>query len=180
MTRFTIPADINAAPEQSREMLEAVNKKLGKVPNLYRLVALSPEALTGYVSLSGALAKGKLHAKTREAISLALAELNGCAYCLSAHSYISKNLMKVDDAEIAANRNGTSTDEKNKAAIEFAVKVAEKKGKVSAQDLQNIHEHGYSEAEIIEIVQNVALNIWTNYMNNVAETEVDFPPITPK
>lgn len=180
MSRFNIPADINAAPEESREMLEVVNKQLGKVPNLYRLVALSPVALKGYVNLSGALAKGKLHAKTREGISLALAEVNGCSYCLSAHSYISKNLMKVDDAEIAANRKGTSNDEKNKAAIEFAVKVAEKKGKVSAQDLQNIHDHGYSDAEVIEIVQNVALNIWTNYMNNVAETEVDFPKVTPK
>lgn len=179
MSRFDIPADVNAAPEESREMLETVGKQMGKVPNVYRLVSLSPAALKGFVGLSGALAKGKLHPKTREAISLAMAELNGCCYCLSAHSYIAKNMLKLDEGEIEENRKGSSSDDKVRVALEFAIKVAEKKGKVSEEDIKALREEGYTDGEIIEIVQNVALNIWTNYLNNVAETEVDFPQVKP-
>lgn len=179
MSRFDIPTDVKAAPEESREMLEGVGKQLGKVPNLYRLVSLSPAALKGYLGMSGALAKGKLHPKTREAIALALAELNSCCYCLSAHSYIAKNMLKLDEGEIEENRKGTSSNDKIRVALEFAIKVAENKGKVSDEDIQTLHEEGYTDGEIIEIVQNVALNVWTNYLNNVAETEVDFPQVKP-
>ena len=104
MSRLPIPATIDAAPAASQPLLEAVKKQLGVVPNLFRLVSTSPAALEGYLGLSGALAKGALPAQTRERIALAVAEINGCDYCLSAHSYLGKNLAKLDDAEIAANR----------------------------------------------------------------------------
>lgn len=175
MSRIATPATIDAAPEASRPLLEQVAKQLGSAPNMFRLVAQSPAALEGYLGLSGALAKGRLPAATRERIALAVAELNGCGYCLSAHTYIASNLVKLPAEEIAANRRGRSTDTKADAAVVFARKVAEARGHVADADLAAVREAGYDDAQIVEIVQHVALNTWTNYLNEVAQTEIDFP-----
>jgi uncharacterized peroxidase-related enzyme len=177
MPRIAQPASIADAPEASRPLLAAVVKQLGSAPNLFRLVATSPQALEGYLALSGALGKGALPAATRERIALAVAEINGCDYCLSAHSYLGKNLARLDDAEITANRNGASNDPKADAAVRFAAKVTRERGHISDADFAAVREAGYSDAQIIEIVQHVALNSWTNYFNEVFRTEIDFPEI---
>ena len=158
-------------------MLEAVNKQLGMVPNLFRLVSNSPQALEGYLALSGALSKGALPAATRERVALAVAEINSCNYCLSAHTYLGKNLAKLDDAEITANRNGASNDPKADAAVRFAAQVTRTRGHISEADLAAVRHAGYSDAQVIEIVQHVALNTWTNYVNEVFKTDIDFPVI---
>lgn len=178
MSRIPTPAAISDAPAASQPLLEAVKKQLGVVPNLFRLVANSPAALQGYLGLSGALGKGALPAATRERIALAVAEVNGCDYCLSAHTYLGKNLAKLDEAEIAANRNGASNDPKADAAVRFAAKVARERGHVNDEDLRAVKLAGYDDAQVIEIVQHVALNTWTNYINTVAETDIDFPVVT--
>ena len=178
MSRLPTPATIDAAPAASQPMLEAVKKQLGIVPNLFRLVSTSPAALEGYLGLSGALAKGALPAQTRERIALAVAEINGCDYCLSAHSYLGRNLAKLDDAEIAANRSGSSNDPKADAAVRFAAKVAHERGHVAEDDLRTVKLAGYSDAQVIEMVLHVALNTWTNYINEVAKTDIDFPVVT--
>jgi AhpD family alkylhydroperoxidase len=117
MSRIVTPKNIESAPAASLPLLQAVNKQLGLVPNLFRLVGVSPAALEGYLGMSDALAKGTLPAATRERIALAVAEINGCSYCLSAHTYLGQNLAKLDDAEITANRNGASNDPKADAAV---------------------------------------------------------------
>jgi len=178
MSRIPTPASIAAAPAASQPLLEAVNKQLGVVPNLFRLVSNSPAALEGYLSLAGALDKGALPAPTRERIALAIAEVNGCNYCLSAHTYLGKNLAKLDDAEMAANRNGGSNDAKADAAVRFAAKVARERGHLSEEDVKTVKAAGYSDAQVIEIVLHVALNTWTNYINEVAGTIIDFPVVT--
>ena len=178
MSRIPTPAAISDAPAASQPLLEAVKKQLGVVPNLFRLVANSPAALQGYLGLSGALAKGALPAATRERIALAVAEINGCDYCLSAHAYIGKNLAKLDDAEITANRSGASSDPKADAAVRFAAKVARERGHVSEDDVRAVKLAGYDDAQVIEIVLHVALNTWTNYINQVAKTDIDFPVVT--
>jgi uncharacterized peroxidase-related enzyme len=177
MPRLSTPATIEHAPAASRTMLDAVKKQLGVVPNLFRLVANSPAALEGYLGLSDALTKGRLPAATRERIALAVAEINRCSYCLSAHTYLAKNLAKLDDAEIAANRNGGSNDPKADAAVRFAAKVATARGHVSDEDIRAVKFAGYDDAQVIEIVQHAALNTWTNYINEVAKTEIDFPVV---
>jgi uncharacterized peroxidase-related enzyme len=177
MSRLQIPASIDTAPTASQPLLQAVQKMLGSVPNLFRLVSSSPAALEGYLGMSGALAKGALPAPTRERIALAVAEINGCDYCLSAHTYLGTHLAKLDADEIAANRDGRSNDAKADAAVRFAATVAHQRGKVSPAELRAVRDAGYSDAQIIEIVQHVALNVWTNYLNNVAETDVDFPVV---
>ncbi len=175
MSRIHTPATVDASPAAARPMLEAVHKQIGVVPNLFRIVGNSPAALEGYLGMSGALAKGALPAPTRERIALAVAQINGCDYCLSAHSYMAKNLAKLDAAEIAANRRGGSNDPKADAAVRFAAKVARERGHVSDADVQAVRMAGYDDAQIVEIVQHVALNTWTNYINEVAKTEIDFP-----
>jgi uncharacterized peroxidase-related enzyme len=177
MSRMSIPATIEAAPVASQPLLQAVKQQLGIAPNLFRLVANSPAALEGYLGMLGALGKGALPAATRERIALAVAEINGCSYCLSAHAYLAKNLAKLDDAEIIANRSGTSNDAKADAAVRFAANVARLRGHVSDEDLKAVKAAGYSEAQVIEIVQHVALNTWTNYVNEVAKTDIDFPVV---
>ena len=174
MSRLTIPS-VDAAPASAQPLLEAVNTQIGSVPNLFRLVANSPAALEGYLGMSGALSKGTLPAQTRERIALAVAQVNGCNYCLSAHSYLGKNLAKLSDAEIAANRHGGSLDPKADAAVRFAAKVVRERGHGSDVDVQAVRIAGYDDAQIVEIVQHVALNTWTNYINEVAKTEIDFP-----
>ena len=175
MSRLTIPAREDA-PAPSQPMLAAVEKQLGVVPNLFRLVGNSPAALEGYLGLNGALSHA-LDAKTRERIALAIAQANGCDYCLSAHSYLGLNLAKLDSAEIALNRAGHSGDARADAAVVFARQVLDTRGKVRDGDLASVRLAGFSEAQVIEIVASVALNVLTNYINNVAQTDIDFPVV---
>jgi uncharacterized peroxidase-related enzyme len=177
MSRIPTPATIEAAPEAARPLLNGVKAQLGSVPNLFRVLANSPAALGGYLGLNGALAKGALDARTRERIALAVAEVNGCGYCLAAHTFIGTNLAKLDAAEIAANRAGRSNDAKADAAVRFAVAVTEARGHVGDEALATVRAAGWSDAEILEITVHVALNTLTNYVNEVAGTEVDFPVV---
>lgn len=173
MSRINVPSR-ETAPAASQPFLDAVDKQLGVVPNLFRLVGLSPAALQGFLGLSGALAK-TLDVKTRERIAIAVAQVNGCDYCLSAHAYLGLNLAKIDAAEITRNRHGSSSDAKASAAVAFAAKVAQHRGKVSDAELQAVRTAGYTDAQIVEIVALVAENVFTNFVNMVAQTEIDFP-----
>jgi uncharacterized peroxidase-related enzyme len=180
MPRIAAAPTIEASPAASQPLLEGVKKQLGSVPNLFRTVANSPAVLQGYLGLNGALAKGKLSAATRERLALAVAEINGCGYCLSAHSYIAKNLAKLDEREIAANRDASSSHAKAEAALRFAAKVVEARGHVSDADVAEVKRAGYDDAEVLEIVAHVALNTLTNYVNEVAKTDIDFPVVAAK
>ena len=176
MSRIGIPA-LDQTPAASLPLLDGVKKQLGIVPNLMKVVGNSPAALGGYLSLGNALAKGALGAKTGERIALAVAEINGCGYCLAAHTYLGKNAAKLDDAEIAANRSGRSNDPRADAAVRFAASVALERGHVSDAAVQAVKSAGYGDAEVMEIVAHVALNTLTNYVNVVAQTEIDFPAV---
>ena len=175
MSRITIPS-LDNAPEASKATLDAVRRQLGSVPNLFRLIGLSPAALTAYTSFNGALAK-TLDTKTRERIALAVAQVNGCDYCLSAHTYLGLNLAKLGPGEIAMNRKGTSADPKARAAVRFAAKVAYERGHIDDADLAAVRAAGFSDAQIVEIVALVAENSFTNYLNEVAKTAIDFPEV---
>ena len=175
MSRLSIPTR-ESAPEAAKPLLDAVAAQLGVVPNLFRLIGNSPAALEGFLGLHGALGR-TLDLKTRNRIALATAQVNGCDYCLSAHSYFGANLAKLDESEIAANRQGHSNDAKADAALVFARKVAESRGRVTDGDLAAVRLAGFGDAQIVEIVANVALNVLTNFVNNVADTDIDFPVV---
>jgi uncharacterized peroxidase-related enzyme len=175
MSRLNVPS-CEQSPAASKPLLEAVEKQLGVVPTLFRLLGLSPAALEAYVSFNGALGK-TLDAKTRERIALASAQLNGYDHCLSAHTYLGLNLAKLDETEVPRNRQGHSGDTRADAAVVFARRVAESRGRVSDAELAAVKAAGYSEAQVIEIVANVAIDVLTNCVNNVVRTDIDFPAV---
>jgi uncharacterized peroxidase-related enzyme len=177
LTRIATPATIAEAPAASQPLLEVISKQLGIVPNFFRMLGNSPAALEGFLSLMGALGKGDLSLHTCERIALAVAEVNGCDYGLSAHIYLARKVAKLDDTEITANRNGGSNDPTAAAAVLFAKRVATARGRVSDADIKAVKAAGYSDAAVVEIVLCVAFNIWMNYSNAVAGTVIDFPVV---
>lgn len=175
MSRISIPT-LDNSPEESKPTLNAIHKQLGSVPNLFRLLGKSPAALNGYASFQGALSKS-LDVKTRERIAIAVSQVNGCDYCLSAHTYLGLNLARISPEEIALNRQGASTDPKANAAVHFAYLVASERGHINEAEIIKVRDAGYSDAQIIEIVALVAENTFTNYLNEVAKTDIDFPEV---
>ena len=163
-----------SAPERARPLLDAVKHKLGLVPNMTRAMANSPAVLDGYLQFSGALARGTLPAKTREQIALAVSQANGCDYCLAAHSTIGKAIGLTPD-QIRDSRLGTAVDGKTDALVRFARRVVDTRGRVSDADLDDVRAAGFGDAVIAEVVAHVALDVFTNYFNIVAQTDIDFP-----
>lgn len=178
MSRIALPA-LDAVPAASKSLLDAVERQLGRVPNLFRVIGLSPNALQGHLSQSAALAK-TLDVKTRERIAIAVAQVNGCSYCLSAHSYLATNVAKLDAAEIARNREGGSGDAKANAAVAFAAAITKNRGLISEDEFQSVRAAGYTDGQIVEIVAIVAENVFTNLLAIVTGTEIDFPVVTAK
>lgn len=168
------PVNAATAQNQTAEILNGVKKKLGKVPNLIATMANSPAVANAYLSFSGTLAGGNLPANIRERISLTTGQANQCDYCLAAHTLLGKGA-GLSEEDIIDARNGTASDERTAAAVIFAKKIVDNRGKVSDEDLAAVRNAGYSEGDIAEIVANVALNLFTNYFNHVADTEIDFP-----
>ncbi len=165
------------ATGKAKQLLDGVQAKLGMTPNLMKTLGAAPAALEGYLSFSGALGSGALDAKFREQISLTVAQANSCEYCLAAHSTIGK-MVGLKPEEIASSREAHSADAKRQAGLLFAQTLVVQRGEVSDQALAEVKAVGYSEGEITEIVANVALNIFTNYFNHVARTDVDFPRVS--
>lgn len=176
MTRLTA-LNPEEATGKTKDLFNAVQAKLGVVPNMMRTMGNSPVVLEGYLNLSGALSHGKLSAKTGELIALAVSESNSCDYCLAAHTFIGEKLVKADPAVLQAARTGNSTDAKIEAVLQFAKTLISKNGLVNDEDVNKVKNAGVSDAEIAETIGHVALNILTNYFNNTANTEIDFPAV---
>lgn len=164
------------APQPIAALYEAVQKKLGLVPNMVKALGHSASALQGYLNLSGAVSGGKLPAVTREKIALLVAEQNQCDYCLSAHTAIG-GVMKIPASEIEAARNGESEDRKEQAILVLTRHLLATQGNVSDRTYASIADAGVTEEEAAEVVANVALNVFTNYFNRFAQTEIDFPVV---
>jgi len=169
------PATVTNA---AKPLLDAVGKKLGRVPNLFRGLANAPAALKAYLDFSGALAGGVLPARTREQIALTVGEVNGCDYCVAAHSAIGGSLGLSADAQLAA-RVAKADDARTTAILRFARAVVLQRGLVSDADLREVRTAGVSDAEVTETIATVALNVFTNWFNHVAATPVDFPAVAP-
>ena len=146
--------------------------------NFLHLLANSPAALSGYLACAGALSRGQLTPRQRELLALAIAEINGARYCLSAH-YAAARKLGLGNDEIRAARRATATDPQTHAMLRFAQGVALQRGELSDADFQSLRQAGFSDALIVEIVSNIALNIFTNYFNAIARTEIDFPLLKP-
>lgn len=178
MSRLATPSSIATSPSASQPLLEGVKAQLGLVPNLFRVLGASPAALGGYLALNAALSKGELEGPTRERVAITVAEANGCSYCLSAHTFLGRTAAGLDDAELARNRDASSSEPKAAAALRFAAQVVERRGHVTDAELRAVIAAGHSEAQVLELVVHVALNTLTNYVNSVAGTAIDFPVVS--
>src|SRR5437762_11291182 len=170
--------DPGMAKGKAKELLDAVVKKYGSVPNSFKTMAHSPAAFQGFLGLSGTLEGGVLAFETRYQIAIAGSEINGCPYCLSAFTAIGKGAGMKDET-LAMCRMAGSTDPKIDATRKFAAAIVRERGAVTPDDCQKGKSEGCSDEEVQEIVANVALFTFANYINLVIGTEVDFPLVMP-
>lgn len=173
----SIPPINLASPGVAADVVATVKAKMGGIPNIFATMAQSPAVLEGFLAFGDALSKGRLNAAIREQIALTVAGENECDYCASAHTFIAKSA-GVSAEEAARNLRGSATDPKTAAILKFARDVVVTRGIPGDDALDAIREAGVSDSEIVEILANVAINIFTNYFNHVAGTEIDFPSVT--
>jgi uncharacterized peroxidase-related enzyme len=171
------PIDRNHADSSINVTLDAIKAKLGKVPNLFLTLANTPVALNAYGQLADVVGRGKLNAKQREQIALAVGEANSCDYCLAAHSAIG-GMVGLKSPQIAAAREARADGAADTAILQLARGIVEHRGKVPTGDLDAFKAVGFSDGDVLEVLVNVVLNIYTNYANHIARTEVDFPAAT--
>ena len=172
-----VAVDPAKATGKAKDLLDKVKMKLGVTPNMMRTMANSPAVLEAYLNFHNALAGGSLSAKLREQIALAVAQTNGCEYCLSAHTAIGE-IVGLGRDEILSSRQSVSTDKKVDAALKFANTIVARTGDVTDADVNLVRHAGYSDGEIAEIIANAALNVFTNLFNQATQTEIDFPRVT--
>jgi uncharacterized peroxidase-related enzyme len=172
------PLDPEKAEGKAKELLAAIKAKSGRIPNILKTMAHSPVALQAYLGLSGAFADAKLSARVREQIALAVGEDNQCHYCVAAHAAIGK-LSGLTPEEIEGGRRAVSLDPKIDAILKFAKKLSTNRGNVTDPELSEVRKAGCCDEEILEIITAVALNLFTNYVNHVADTAIDFPQVAP-
>jgi uncharacterized peroxidase-related enzyme len=167
------PADATGA---QKEILDQVSKAFGTVPNLFKAIANSPAALESMFGSFQALGKGKLGSKLGEQIAVAIANVNSCEYCLSAHTALGI-AAGLSESAMAEAQAGRSEDPRTQAALDFALKLVKEHGQVNAEDVEALRNAGFSDEEIVEIVAHVALNIFTNYTNVALDVPLDFPKV---
>ena len=164
------------ATGDAKTLLDAVQSQLGVTPNFIRVLANSPKALEGFLGLYGALGAASVDKATQERIALAVAEGNSCEYCVSAHTAIGR-LAGLSNEEMALNRKGTSADRKAAAIVAFAKALNDNLGEITASEFDAARNAGLTDAEIVEVISVVALNIFTNIIGKATRVEIDFPKI---
>jgi uncharacterized peroxidase-related enzyme len=159
--------------------LSQVEKSMGMVPNLFATLGNAPVALDGFLSLTKTLSRGRLTARQREIVALAVSQENECRYCLSAHTASSKGVGLGDAGALKA-RRGEGEDGFERALAFFAKEIVRQRGHVSDKELERARKAGIDDGLVMEVVANVALNTFTNYANEVVDTEIDFPVVEVK
>lgn len=164
------------ATGEAKSLLDAVQAKLGVTPNFIRVLANSPKALEGFLGLYGALGSAIVDKPTQERIALAIAEGNGCQYCVSAHTAIGRGA-GLSNEEMALNRRGSSGDSKAAAIVAFAKVLNANLGEITTVEFDAARNAGLTDAEIVEVISVVALNIFTNILGKATRVEIDFPKV---
>ena len=170
------PVDLEQIDTQTADNLTAVRRKLGKLPNLHVTLAQAPTLLQAYVGYTDALSRGRLTARQREMVALAMAQANGCRYCLSAHSLLGKGAGLSSD-ELHAARRGQALDAQEQAVLSLALGLLEQRGRLRDEQLDRARAAGLDDGLVLEVLGHVALNTLTNFGNNLAQTEIDFPEV---
>lgn len=165
------------AGDAARKLLDAVKRQMGLVPNIFKTLAQSPAVLDAYMKQMSALASGDLDPKLREQLALVAAGKNQCDYCASAHTLLGKGA-GLEESELANNLKAQSSDAATQAALSFAATIVDQRGRVADSELAAVRQAGYSDGQIVEIIAVTCMNIFTNYFNHIAGTEVDFPLVS--
>jgi AhpD family alkylhydroperoxidase len=168
------PIDPSNATGKTRELLDFVQQRSSRIPNMVRLMANSPAALGAYLNFAGAFRDATLPAKIRDLIAVTVAETVGCAYTLSAVSALARSGGR-DEGELAAARAAWSTDPEIAVALRFAAKMVAQRGQLPDSEVSALKDAGSSDGEIAEIIATIALNIYRSYFNLIARPEIDFP-----
>ena len=168
-----------SASGERKALMDSVKSQFGAVINMFGTVAHSPAALQSMLGSFGALGKGRLGPALGEQIAVAVADRNGCEYCLSAHTVLGKNAGVSSEAMEQA-RQGISADPRTQAALLFALKVVETRAHIADGDIEDLRRVGFDDEEIVEIIAHVALNLFTNYVNVAFDVDVDFPSVKPR
>ncbi len=169
------PVTTSNTPAASAPLLAAVKAKLGVVPAMMATWAHSPAALKAYLAMAEALGGGELTAGERELVALAVAEANQCEYCLAAHHVLGKGA-GLSDASIAAARDGHGNTAREQAIAALARQIVQQRGLISDAEFGAARDV-LGEVAVLEVIGSVALNIYTNYTNHIAQTAVDFPKV---
>ena len=170
------PVDPATASGKTKDLLDRVQQRSGRIPNMAGAMAHSPAALGGYVAFAAAFLDGVLAPETRDLIAVAVAEAAGDDYTLSAVATLAARAGR-SDADIAAARRGEAQHLKTQAAISFALRLDEARGHVADADVQALRCAGLGDGEIAEIVAVVALNLYRSYFNLTARPQIDFPVV---
>ncbi|GAB3227339.1 peroxidase-related enzyme [Glycomyces halotolerans] len=159
-----------------KNQLDQIHATFGTVPAMFRAVANSPAALTSMWSSFGAFAGGVLGPALGEQVAVAVANRNACEYCLAAHTTLGRKAGVSPDALTAA-QDGTSEDPRTAALLRFALQLVEHRGQVTPEDVQAVRDQGWDDEHIVEVIAQVALNLFTNYINIALDVPVDFPGV---
>jgi len=168
------PLSLEEANTNSQAIFNNVKSKIGMLPNLYATMGVSDKLLGGFLSFTETLKSGEFSAKEYEAVALATSQVNGCAYCLSAHTAIGK-MNGFTEEETLDIRNNSVVDTKLNALVTLASELADRKGKASDDTINNFFEAGYSKAAFAEVMGIVSLTIITNTVYHNGGFEIDFP-----
>jgi uncharacterized peroxidase-related enzyme len=162
------------ADPATRKVFQDMEKKLGMVPNLYAATANSGKALSALLTLSHNLSNGEFTAKETEAIALSVGQANDCAYCLAAHTGLAKS-HGFSGEEALQIRKAETEDEKLNALLMLIREITLSRGRPEQASIDRFFSAGYSRAALAELIAQVANNTFTNYMNHIADTPIDFP-----
>ena len=173
-TKILKPLSSEEANTNSKEIFKQVKSKIGMLPNLYASMGVSDKLLGGYLTFTETLKSGEFSNKEYEAIALATSQINGCAYCLSAHTTIGK-MNGFSEEETLALRNHTIADPKLNALVNTVKDLIELKGHPQEETLDNFFEVGYSKTSFAELIAIVALTTITNNVYHNGGFEIDFP-----
>ena len=170
------PIDPAKATGETASLFDTVRQVFGRIPNLCATAAHSPAALAAMMDLFATTGRTSLGPATGERIAIAIAQRNQCGYCLSAHTAVGR-LHGLSPADMTAAQRGRSTDPKTEAILTLAISINESRGHITDSALEAARLAGVTDAEIVEIVAHVVLNVFTNYLNSVSDTTIDFPVI---
>lgn len=164
---------VETAPDASKPLLEGAQKAYGFVPNLLGTMAEAPALLEGYMALGKIVGKTALSETERQVILMTNNRLNGCSYCMAAHTTISQGAGVPADVIDALRTNTPIADPKLEALRQFSIVVNETRGWPTDAQVQALIDAGYTKQTVLEVVLATAFKVLSNYTNHIAETEVD-------